>query len=132
MHSALILVLALLTTSDLPCPKHIEPIKYPEVARSAHREGTVTAHVELDSEGRVARVSTEGQPILADAVEKWIKTWTFAVSDKNTTDIVVEFKLLGKPQWPANAETFVTYDLPDKATVVSQPTYCDHCRDSKQ
>ncbi|HJX83381.1 MAG TPA: energy transducer TonB [Candidatus Angelobacter sp.] len=122
MIFAFILAFALLIPRDLPCPKHIEPMKYPQIARLAHAQGKVIAHVVLDPEGSVVSVSAKGHPMLADAVEKWIKGWTFEVSSKTTTDIVVEFKLLGEPpQWPATAPTLVTFDLPDRVTVVSQP-----------
>ncbi len=132
MLSSVILAAALLTSGDMPCPKHIEPIKYPLVARLSHTQGTVVAHVTLSSEGRVANLSVKGHPMLADAVEAWIKGWRFEVRGKNTTDIVVDFKLLGEPpRWPASAETFVTYDLPDKVTVVTQPPVCDHCPDRR-
>ncbi len=108
-------------------PKHIEPIRYPEVARLARRQGIVTAHVETDGEGKVVGVNVDGSPPLADAVVAALKQWRFSVEDGNKTVIVFEFKLVGKPRWGDHAETFVTFDLPSKVTVVSQPPLCDHC-----
>jgi hypothetical protein len=121
-----IFALTLLLGSS-PSPKHIEPIRYPEVARLARRQGIVTAHVETDGEGKVVRVNADGSPTLADTVMAALKQWRFSVEDGNKTDIVFEFKLVGKPRGGNNAETFVTFDLPAKVTVVSQPPLCDHC-----
>ncbi len=125
--ASVILGIALLASGTLPFPRHIEPIKYPLVARLAHTQGTVVAHVALDSEGSVAKISATGHPMLADATKGWIKGWRFEVTGKRTIDITVEFKLLGEPRSPSEAETLVTYDLPDRVTVVSQPPVCDHC-----
>jgi hypothetical protein len=130
MLSTLILALTLLVSGDVPHPRHIDPIQYPLAARLSHTQGTVVAHLVLDSEGRVTRVSVSGHPMLADAVEVWLKGWTFEVGGKNTADIVVEFKLVGEARY-YNAETLVTYDLPGRVTVVTQPPVCDHCRDDK-
>jgi Gram-negative bacterial TonB protein C-terminal len=122
MFTTLFLAVALLSAS--PCPKHIGPVRYPVVARLSHTQGIVIAHISLDSQGRVAALSTEGHPMLADAAKKWVNDWTF----ETRADIVVEFRLTGQPPvWPANAETIVTFDLPDKVTVVTEPAQCDHC-----
>jgi TonB family protein len=125
------LFLAILIGGDVPFPKHIEPVQYPTVARLAHWQGTVKARVELDPEGKVLRVKTEGRPPLADAVEASIKKWTFYIEKKNEIDMVIEFKFAGDPR-EFGSTTLITYDLPTNVTVVTQPPVCDHCPDKKR
>jgi len=129
MFSTLCLSVAMLL-AEQPFPKHIGPVKYPLVARLSHTQGVVIAHVSLDSAGKVVSLTTQGYPMLADAVKTWIKDWTFEVKGENTADIMVEFKLVGQsPPWPSNAETVITYDLPKKVTIVTELPECDHCKD---
>jgi len=126
MFTAVILTLSLIANTNLPFPKHIEPIQYPVAARLAHWEGTVAAHVELDSAGKVTRFSAHGKKILADAAETSMRKWTFYIGYKRTIDIDIEFKLIGKPV-EFNAKTSISYDLPNKVIIVTQPAVCDHC-----
>jgi hypothetical protein len=86
----------------------------------------VSAHLELDSDGHVLSLETRGQEMLGDAVKASLKRWVFSVERKRSADIIIEFKLSGPPR-EANAETFVTFDLPDRVYVVTQPPVCDHC-----
>jgi TonB family protein len=128
MLTAAVLFLAISMNGGVPFPKHIEPVQYPTAARLAHWEGTVTARVTLDPDGKVLRVRAQGRQIFADAVEIAIKKWTFYIEKKNEVDIVVQFKFAGDPL-EFNATTLVTYDLPTNVTVVTQPPVCDHCPD---
>jgi hypothetical protein len=57
--------------------------------------------------------------MLGDAVKASLKGWVFCIQYRRSADIIVEFKLSG-PHRGANAETFVTFDLPNRIYVVTQ------------
>lgn len=130
MLASILLAATLLAFGDSPFPKHIESVQYPLIARLSHTQGTVIAHIVLDATGKVVNVNATGKPMLVDAVKKWLKTWTFEAGRGNAADITIDFKLIGPPRY--YDETLITYDLPDKVTVVTQPPECDHCPNNKR
>jgi hypothetical protein len=129
MYLILALALSLLNAVQSPMPVHIEPIAYPLIARLSHTQGTAIANVQLNKKGEVVDVSTSGSPMLSDEVNKSLKGWKFQCDSCDRANIIFEFKLEGKPR-DANPETFITFDLPGRVTVVTQPPVCDHCADA--
>jgi TonB family protein len=116
-----------LAQSNQPlCPKHIETPVYPAIAQTAHVSGIVTLTLTIDAEGNVkdARASSKvsslslsyllERPALAN-----VRHWTFAKppSAPYEQTIVYDFRLDGS----ARNGTFVSFDLPDRVTVWSEP-----------
>jgi len=128
------LYIALATTcfaqaQQVLCPKHIEAPVYPPLARLSLLAGKVTVTVALDAEGNVERVeaTTEDPRLLKtlllqkSAVEN-IKHWTFAKppSVPFTRLLIYDYEFDDSVPGDdgANPITKVTFDLPDRVTIL--------------
>jgi len=68
---------------------HVAPV-YPEFARQARAQGTVTLECILDATGRVESVKVRGsQPLLDDAAVRAVRQWRYTPTELNGVPVPV-------------------------------------------
>ena len=68
---------------------HVAPI-YPEIARHARREGSVTLEAILDATGKVESVRVlSAQPLLEDAAVRAVRQWRYTPTELNGVPVPV-------------------------------------------
>jgi TonB family protein len=108
------------------CPRHIETPVYPSIANTAHVTGTVTLTLTIDADGNVADVEAKTESNVPRASQLLevvavanIRQWTFArppfAPYKQT--IVYDYKM--DQSLPLDGPTKVTFDLPERVTIVA-------------
>lgn len=80
-------------SEQLPRVVSLDVPFYPPLARAAHVEGTVIVKVITNGEGVVTREVVSGHPILVDAAEENIRTWTFQPHTPASFTTTFEFRL---------------------------------------
>jgi Gram-negative bacterial TonB protein C-terminal len=103
-----------------PCVVHLESPSYNNVARFARLQGDVTVAVTIDSDGRVSSATATGtsSSLLRDEAEKNIRTWIFEKGGSRLIEVHFIFRLV-QPEVQNNPPAKVTFDLPERVTVVS-------------
>ena len=84
----------------------VAPI-YPIIARQANATGDVPVYVEINSEGMVTSVNSEGRfGVLSAASEKAARRWVFSAtseSEKRKATLVFSFRVMPENTQPAEA-----------------------------
>ena len=84
----------------------VAPI-YPTIARQANATGDVPVHVEINSEGMVTSVNSEGRfGVLSAVSEKAAMRWVFSAtseSEKRKATLVFSFRVMPENTQPAEA-----------------------------
>jgi len=121
------------------CPRHIETPKYPPIARTAHVMGMVSLAVTIDADGNVKHVDAtaddpwlQAHPMLQKYAVENMQHWTFAkpLSAPHIQIISYDYEFDGSLP-PAGGPsslpfvTEVTYDLPDRVTILANATIVD-------
>lgn len=113
-------------------PQRLEDLKYPRLANYALVQGTVRVEVTVTETGAVRGAKViHGHPLLADAVLKNVKGWTFRKNepldnstDTNSTTLTYVFRLEGlTPEAPV--QSFV-FEYPGTATITSEAMCASH------
>jgi len=122
------------------CPRHIETPDYPQIARTAHLSGKVSLTVTIDADGKVTHVETmtddpvaRAHPVLQKYAAENIQRWTFSrpLSAPYTEVIVYDYEFdttLPGEGGPSSqpAITKVSFDLPDRVTILTNVVFIDH------
>jgi hypothetical protein len=111
--------------------KHLELLQYPDLARLARLQGSVSIHLRIAAGGKVmsAEASTadgllKEHPLLQTETLKLIREWTFSCVNcvpgaEYEHVLTFAYKLEG-PQAKFNNSHF-TMDLPDRVTIATNP-----------
>jgi TonB family protein len=101
-------------------PQHMElPSRYPNVARAARLQGTITVKLTVSDDGTVIAANSNS-PDVADLTRRW----RFACSNctkENTHpyDVTFTYRLEGKES--ANSDIQIAVDMPNHITVTAHP-----------
>jgi TonB family protein len=119
------------------CPRHIEVPTFPPIARAAHVTGKITLTLTIDADGNVRNVEAtadnpvmQAHPLLQKFAVENMQHWTFAKppSVPYTETIVYDYEF--DPSLPAdggaNPITKVTFDLPNRVTILTNLSIIDH------
>ena len=92
---------------------------YPPIARQANATGDVDVHVEINSDGRVTSVDSEGRfGVLGAASEKAARQWVFSATsnrEKRKATLVFSFRIM--PENTQLSEATPIYSPPYKIEV---------------
>ena len=113
----------------LPQITHFLTPSYPEVAWQSHVQGKVSLKILVYKDGRFDfSGSPEGNPVLVSAAKENLCSWNFAHNDSTEPlPLTVQFEYrIDKVRTSAQLTTQVTYDLPNRITVVA-PAYAPSC-----
>lgn len=140
--SAVIRVAAVATPAPVPAtvPAPVRPVSpprivhfqtpsYPEIAWQSQVQGKVSLKVLVYKDGRFDFTgAVEGNPLLVAAAKENLCSWNFAPNDSaDPLPLTVEFEYrIDKVRTSAQLTTQVTYDLPNRVTVVA-PAYAPSC-----
>jgi hypothetical protein len=99
---------------------HLEAPSYNNVARFARLQGDVTVAVTVGSDGSVSSATATGtsSPLLRAEAERNIRTWIFQTGENQVLEVHYIYSL-GLPTVENNPPAKVTFDLPERVTVVS-------------
>jgi TonB family protein len=113
-------------------PQHMElPSRYPNVARAARLQGTITVKLTVSDDGTVIAANANSRDALLGAhpqlqaeVADLTRRWRFACSNctkENTHpyDVTFTYRLEGKES--ANSDTQIAVDMPNHITVTAHP-----------
>jgi len=113
-------------------PQHLElPTGYPNVARAARLQGTVTVKLTISGDGRVIAAdanSPDGllraHPLLQTEAAALTRRWKFtcfncAKESTHPYDVTFNYRLEGKES--ANPDTQIAVDWPNQVTVTAHP-----------
>ena len=104
-----------------PQPVHLVSPKYPELARQAQIQGTISVRVHVDHAGAVSSMEViGGHNLLKEEVERNVSKWRFISGSKGDLDLFFEFRL-EPPQVTYIPDAEVSFDLPNKVVIVSHP-----------
>lgn len=111
--------------------KHLELLQYPNLARQARLQGTISIHLKiasggvvLDAEPSTADALLKEHPLLQTETVKLVRTWTFSCSHcapESEYEHVLTFvyRLEGREAQSNNSH--FTIDLPDRITITANP-----------
>jgi hypothetical protein len=114
---------------NLPRIVHFQTPNYPEIAWQSQVEGKVSLKVLVYKDGRFDFTGAAvGNPLLVAAAKENLCSWNFASNDSaDPLPLTVEFEYrIDKVRTSAQLTTQVTYDLPNRVTVVA-PAYAPSC-----
>jgi len=113
-------------------PRHMElPTGYPNVARIARLQGTITVKLTVSGDGNVVAAEATSlddllrtHPLLQKEAERLSRQWTFTCINcaKESTypySLVFSYRLEGKASYYADSK--VAVDLPNRVTVTANP-----------
>jgi len=113
-------------------PRHMElPTGYPNVARIARLQGTITVKLTISGDGNVVAAEATNlddllrtHPLLQNEAEQLSRQWTFtcincAKESAYTYSLVFSYRLEGKASQYADSK--VAVDLPNRVTVTANP-----------
>lgn len=118
-----------LLPARLPQITHFQTPTYPEIAWQSHTQGKVSLKILVYRDGRFDfSGSPEGNPALVSAAKENLCSWNFAHNDSvEPLPLTVQFDYrIDKVRTSAQRTTQVTYDLPNRVTVVA-PAYAPSC-----
>jgi TonB family protein len=118
------------------CPRHIETPFYPSIARTANVYGRVFLLLTIDADGKVtdAEVSNvaKSTPLLQPDTISNIRRWSFAKPPFSPYQQQIEYDYEIDRSLPLNGATQVTFDLPDRVTIVTSETVINTSRSSSE
>jgi TonB family protein len=103
------------------CPRHIETPVYPSIAQIAHVTGKVTLTLTIDADGKVGdvkAVTMESTRLLEPASVTNVRRWTFARPSAAPYKQTVVYDYVIDGSLPLDGPTKVTFDLPERVTIV--------------
>lgn len=118
-----------LLPARLPEITHFQTPAYPEIAWQSHIQGQVSLKILIYNDGRFDFSGpTAGNPVLVSAAKENLCSWNFAHNDSmEPLPLTVQFNYrIDKLRTSAQLTTQVTYDLPNRVTVVA-PAYAPSC-----
>jgi TonB family protein len=104
---------------------HIVAPQYPAIAKTAHVSGDVKVDVTISEDGTVKdATAVDGPPLLRRACQDAVRQWKFATppSASMVDSAYCVFKLNDTAKNVA-ALTSVTFDMPNRVTVVDTPPF---------
>ena len=89
--ACVVLLIGTISAADRPqraVVQRVEP-EYPEIAKNMNLHGTVKVRIWIKPDGTVRRLEyIGGHPLLAESALKAVKSWKYAVAEKETTAVI--------------------------------------------
>jgi TonB family protein len=111
--------------------KHLEPMRYPDLARQARLQGSISIRLKISSSGNVvdAEASTadtllKAHPLLQKETVNLVRRWTFGCANcppkaEYEHYLIFVYRLEGQETQSNNSR--FTMDSPDHVTVATNP-----------
>ena len=115
--------------TEAPQVTHFQAPSYPEIAWQEKVHGKVTLKILVYKDGRFGFAENPaGPPALVSAAKENLCSWTFASNrSERPLPLTVEYEYrIDKSKASAQLNAEVTYDLPNRVTVVA-PEYSPSC-----
>ena len=116
-------------STELPRLTHFQAPSYPEVAWQEKLHGKVVLKILVHKDGRFGFAADPiGPPALVSAARENLCSWTFAShQSESPLPLTVEYEYrIDKSKSSAQLNTQVSYDLPNRVTIVA-PEYSPSC-----
>jgi len=130
------LACSLVFAQQKPAPQHLPRVLnldtpfYPPMGRKARIQGVVHIRVKTDGKAIVATEVLDGQPLLADAAQKNLKTWKFEPHVAMSFEVEYRFRLLTSETGPiyltwdtGASDARVVLNLPREVELTAVPIY---------
>jgi len=123
---ALVIVIASHCFADHPptaAPMHILAPRYPAIAKTAHITGEVDVQVKINADGSVGETTAVSGPgLLYGASEDTVRQWRFARPSNAPLvgHVFCDYKLNPAVE-NATSDVVVTFDLPNRVTILATP-----------
>jgi Gram-negative bacterial TonB protein C-terminal len=114
--------------SQRTCVLHLVTMPYPVMAHQANIQGKIHVRALIGADGHVIGTSAvSGSVLLRNQAEENLRLWVFNPGDERTVDVEYEF-VLEEPHVRSPATVQMSFDLPGKVYVYSNPLIPDHAR----